>query len=123
MRAPADPAALQNLWTLTQAEDGQKFLAAALGAANLVGVGVLSSYLRQPGVAYNLAYSNLGFMVGLMPYLKVCPYLPIPGCKYSRAFASFAALIERAGKALFSYMVGFGCDAPRREEGMTLGGL
>lgn len=63
-----EPAALQNLWEQTRATGGQQKGAIALGAANLLGIGILSTW--QGGLAA-LANSDLGFMLNLLPFLTV----------------------------------------------------
>lgn len=66
--SPDEPAALQNLWEQTRATGGQRTGAIALGAANLLGIGILANW--QSGLAA-LANTNLGFMLNLLPYLSV----------------------------------------------------
>lgn len=63
-----EPAALQNLWEQTRATGGQQKGAIALGAANLLGIGILAGW--QGGLAA-LANSNLAFMLNLLPFLGV----------------------------------------------------
>ena len=72
---PVEPAALQNLWEQTKATGGQKTAAIALGAFNVLGIGILGSW--QGGLAA-LAQTNLAFVVAAFPYLTVplpCPLL------------------------------------------------
>ena len=68
LSSPGEPAALQNLWEQTRATGGQRTGAIALGAANLLGIGILANW--QSGLAA-LANTNLGFMLNLLPYLAV----------------------------------------------------
>lgn len=68
MTAVEEPAALQNLWEQTRATGGQQKGAIALGAANLLGIGILAGW--QGGLAA-LANSNLAFMLNLLPFLGV----------------------------------------------------
>ncbi|KAK9809969.1 hypothetical protein WJX72_002793 [[Myrmecia] bisecta] len=68
---PGERAALESTWKFSSASAGQRFAAAALGAANLVGVVVLGSLLRDPQMQYRLAHSGLAFVGGLFPLLQV----------------------------------------------------
>lgn len=63
-----EPAALQNLWEQTRATGGQQKGAIALGAANILGIGILANW--EGGLAA-LAGTNLGFMLNLLPLLGV----------------------------------------------------
>ncbi len=82
---PAKDAALERRWNFTNASEGQRLGAIALGVANCVGVLYLGSLLAQPGVSQMLAQSSLGFMNNLFPFLQVssvlveCNYAPSSG--------------------------------------------
>lgn len=68
---PPGSAALEQPWQLTQASGGQKLGVVALGAANLVGVLLLSSMLATPANAVALLRGGLGWVLGAMPLLQV----------------------------------------------------
>lgn len=55
---------------LTQANGGQKLVAIALGAANLVGVVALGGMLGSPHGYYALARNGLGWIPNAMPFLQ-----------------------------------------------------
>lgn len=85
MPGPKQQYALEEEWSFTKASEGQKLGTVALGVVNLVGVLYLSSLLAQPYVAQSLAQSNLGFMIGLLPFLQVCsPHQKSRGVLLSR---------------------------------------
>lgn len=67
---PAAAAPLEQRWELTAASPGQKLAAIALGAANLVGVLVLSSMLADPYNKMALARNGLLWVASTMPFLQ-----------------------------------------------------
>lgn len=71
--APASPA-LEQRWQLTAASAGQKLGAVALGAVNLVGVGLLTTMLANPVNQLALARNGLLWVAGAMPFLQVCTW-------------------------------------------------
>lgn len=68
---PPKAAAYELRWQLTAASAGQRVGAVALGALNLVGVGVLSVMLGDPMNKLALARNGMLWIVGAMPFLQV----------------------------------------------------
>lgn len=62
--------ALEARWELTAASQGQKVAAVALGAANLLGVAVLSTMLADPVNKIYLARNGLLWVASAMPFLQ-----------------------------------------------------
>eukprot|EP00200_Dunaliella_tertiolecta_P005458 CAMPEP_0202338920 /NCGR_PEP_ID=MMETSP1126-20121109/1004_1 /ASSEMBLY_ACC=CAM_ASM_000457 /TAXON_ID=3047 /ORGANISM="Dunaliella tertiolecta, Strain CCMP1320" /LENGTH=527 /DNA_ID=CAMNT_0048929397 /DNA_START=20 /DNA_END=1603 /DNA_ORIENTATION=- len=58
-------------WKLTKAEGLQVAIAAGLGGFNVLGVGVLSSMLTDPGSRYVLFAQGLGWIANAMPALQL----------------------------------------------------
>ncbi|EIE26497.1 hypothetical protein COCSUDRAFT_46111 [Coccomyxa subellipsoidea C-169] len=81
---PAKDAALERRWNFTNASEGQRLGAIALGVANCVGVLYLGSLLAQPGVSQMLAQSSLGFMNNLFPFLQAyaASFFAIPAVRW-----------------------------------------
>lgn len=62
---------MENEFQLTAASPGQLVATIALGVANVVGVAVLGSMLMDPANRQLLVLQGLGFIMAMMPALKL----------------------------------------------------
>ena len=61
---------MEERWALTAASAGQRLGAVALGVANLVGVGALTSMLSSPANQLALVRAGMAWVGAAMPYLQ-----------------------------------------------------
>ncbi|EFN52698.1 hypothetical protein CHLNCDRAFT_138698 [Chlorella variabilis] len=94
---PKQRSAREARWQLTAASAGQKLGAVALGAVNLIGVGVLTVMLQDPVSKLALAQNGLLGVVGLMPWLQAyaAAFFAIPLFRWFRIAARNAAVDSR----------------------------
>lgn len=60
----------ERLWKFSEAEPGQRALSIALGAANLVGVLILSSLVRDTQMVRSLGSGLVSFMANTLPFFQ-----------------------------------------------------
>jgi hypothetical protein len=103
-KEPKESVALEKLWKLTEASQGQQLATIVLGLANLVGILFLGTLLESPANKFTLAHNGLAWVQGTLPLLQIYAgaFFFIPLMRFFGIRAQNAAIEQRNDARLHS---------------------